>query len=73
MTGLSDDRVRELLRSIRPEGAKDVPARDLWPRVRAGVDDPSPRLAATDWLLLAALALVGLVQPSSLRMLLFHF
>jgi len=69
-----DERVDERPpRRREREHPEELPARSLWPRVRAKVDEPSPRFAAADWLLLAALALLCVVQPSSLRMLLFHF
>jgi hypothetical protein len=72
MTGLTDARVRELLKEIRPADPAAVPVADLWPGVRARVDRPSGRLAAADWMLLTALALLCLLQPLALRMVLFH-
>jgi hypothetical protein len=73
MSTLTDDRALELLRAaMRPANA-DRPPDDLWPRVRGRIDrgplPPSP----LDWILVAAVALLCLLQPSLVALVLLHF
>lgn len=72
MRELTDEQVIELMRHASPAG-RDGPAADLWPRVRRTIDQPTPTLGRSDWVLAVALVILCLLRPGWAGVLLLHF
>ena len=73
MSPLSDERVLRLLRAELPALPAQMPATDLWPRVRSKLLQPAPpRPSALDWILVALVVISCVLSPSAIGMLLFH-
>lgn len=73
MKTLSDERALELLRAAMRVEERETPAADLWPRVRERIDRRTVPSSPTDWMLIAAVAVLCLLEPSLVRILLLHF
>ena len=67
---MTDDRVKELLRSaVHPTENVDL-KRDLWPEMRRRIDQKTMRVSLFDWALIAAvLAFVVLFPQGALALL----
>jgi hypothetical protein len=72
MTNLDDGEALELLRRAMRTETAPLSA-DLWPRVRERIDRGAVAPPVADWLLVAALALLCLLQPSLIGIVLLHF
>jgi hypothetical protein len=72
MTGMSDERLVELLRLAKLTAAAP-PAADLWPRVRARLDQRPAGLGPSDWVLVISLVALCLLRPALASVLLIHF
>jgi hypothetical protein len=70
---LSDERALELLRAAMRVEQQATPAADLWPRLRKRIDRRAVPSSVSDWMLIAALAVLCLLEPSLARILLLHF
>jgi hypothetical protein len=73
MNQMSDERALELLRAAMPAVGVDRPLDDLWPRVRRRIDRGPMPPSALDWILVATVALLCLLQPSLAGLVLLHF
>jgi hypothetical protein len=73
MTRPSDDETLRFLREVLAAPAIEPPAADLWPRVIDRIERGSRPATAADWILLTLVAMLCLLQPSAIRVLLFHF
>lgn len=73
MTELSDERALELLREALPPFRGDRPLENVWPRVRRQIDRGPLPPSLLDWMLVAAVALMCLLQPSLAGILMLHF
>jgi hypothetical protein len=71
MTNLSDKDLVRLLRSALPVLESSV-GEDLWPRVRDRIERGAPPPTAGDWILTSLVALLCLLEPTAVRLLLFH-
>jgi len=73
MKRFSDDDLVRLLRDAVPAPpASDGPA-PPWTRLRATLSVPRRRPSASEWVLAGAIVVVCAMQPSAIRVLLFHF
>ena len=73
MKRFSDDDLVRLLRDAVPAPpASDAPA-PPWTRLRANLSVPRRRPSPSDWILAGAIVVMCAVQPSAIRVLLFHF
>lgn len=73
MTWLSDEETIRLLREAVPPLEETSPEADLWPSVRGQVQAGSPAPTIADWILMAIVAALCLLQPSAALVPLFHF
>jgi hypothetical protein len=73
MTQMSDERALELLRAALPPLRADRPLETVWPRVRQEIDRGPLPPSLLDWMLVAAVALMCLLQPSLAGILMLHF
>jgi hypothetical protein len=72
MKPLSDEEALELLRGAMAVDAAS-PSTDLWPGVRRRIDQGGGGPVGYDWVLLAALALIVLLNPSLIGILFLQF
>ncbi len=72
MSMLSDDDALTLLKESTTLQHAFL-STDLWPRIRERIDRGTRTPSVSDWLLVAALLLLVLLNPSLLGILLLHF
>jgi hypothetical protein len=69
---MNEDRLRNLLKTSLPPIDAARPPRDLWPAMRARLEEPSLRVPLVDWALLAAALAWIVIEPLGLLSLLYH-
>ena len=73
MTHVPDQPLRRLLREVLPPPRAASPETDLWPGLRRRIDRGLPSPTPADWILMAAVSLLCLLQPSAVVPWLIHF
>ncbi|HKO00304.1 MAG TPA: hypothetical protein VJ032_01340 [Thermoanaerobaculia bacterium] len=69
---MTDDRVKELLRSaVHPTENVEL-KRDLWPEMRRRIDQKTVRVSLFDWALIAAVLAFVVLFPQGAIALLYH-
>ena len=69
---MTDDRVKELLRSaVHPTENVEL-KRDLWPEMRRRIDQKTMRVSLFDWALIAAVLAFVVLFPQGAIALLYH-
>jgi hypothetical protein len=69
---MNEDRLKHLLKTALPPVHAARPRRDLWPAMRARIDEATLRVSLFDWALLAAVIAWVVIEPLGALSLLYH-
>jgi hypothetical protein len=69
---MNDERVKQIVKAALPAVAHSDLKRDLWPAMRARIDQQTLRVSAFDWALMAAVLVLVVINPQAALTLFYH-